>query len=168
MTLSIPDDWQRSEEEYAEAEEEFLAAFTEEERQAVHFDAYGDESEDFTIALITMDMVEMSELGGLGWTGWEEAMETYDITKEDYLASFGSVVFGELTQTSSVPHTIHGKEAVEGQFEGMVEGVLSVVNVLLVFPENDLGWVMLLVEETSAVEFEDIWETIRDSVEFQE
>jgi hypothetical protein len=165
MTVSIPDDWQRPE-DYSEAEAAFLASFTEEEVQAVDFDAYGDESANSTTALVTMDMVKWADLEGSTWIGWEALMEATDMTKEDYLASFGAQVFGECTQTLAISHTIQGKEAIEGQFEGTVNGMPSIVKVLMLFPENDLGLVMLVVKETSAEEFKGTWEEIRDSAQF--
>jgi hypothetical protein len=165
MTVSIPDDWQRPG-DYAEAEAAFLASFSEEEKQAVDFDVYGDKSASSTTALVTMDMVKWADLEGLTWAGWEALMEATNMTKEDYLASFGAQVFGGCNQTLATPHTIYGKEAIEGQFEGTVDGVPSIVKVLMLFPENDLGFVMLVVKETSAEEFQETWEEIRDSAQF--
>ena len=166
MTVSIPDDWQRPEgvDEIVSGirgsvEPEFLQYFP--------IDGYGPPAEDFALVLFVIKMSELVELEGMTWEGWEALMEAEYMTKEDFLVSFGADVFGECTQTLTLHHTIHGNEAIEGQFEGRIEDVPSIVNVLMVFPENDLGLIILLGEEASVVGYEDVWDTIRDSVQFQ-
>ncbi len=47
-----------------------------------------------------------------------------------------------------------------------LEGEPGIVNLLLVFAENDLGVVMMLGEESACEKYEDIWYEIRDSVKF--
>jgi hypothetical protein len=170
MTLTIPTDWQRPE-DIDDIVEDVMGGMGPELEPYVRVDGYESPgSEDFALALFVMRMSGMVESWGMTWEGWEKQMEADYMTEEDYLALFamGFITEGaeEVTQTLTLNHTIHGNEAIEGQFECKIEGEPWINNILLVFAEYDVGLVLLMGEEASVAEYEDVWETIRDSVQF--
>ena len=113
---------------------------------------------------------EISELEGIAWEGWTSLLEAEGMTKEDFIpiivAGFISEGVEEVTQRQALQHTIHGCEAVEVQIACKIEGEPGIVNLLLVFAENDLGVVVMLGEESACEKYEDTWHEIRDSVQF--
>ncbi|MBA7694921.1 hypothetical protein ES703_103536 [subsurface metagenome] len=170
MTLSIPTEWQRPE-GIDEILRDALGAMPPELAQYYRMDIYGLPADDFVLTLMVMKMGEMVEAEGMTWEGWEAQMEAVYMTEEDFLALIGGAFITEgveeVTQTLTLHHTIHGNEAIEGRYECRFEGEPAIINLLLVFAEYDLGMVMLLGEEASVAGYEDVWDTIRDSVQFQ-
>ncbi len=169
MTVSVPDDWQRPA-DYAELMEEFFAAFTEEESQAVELDGYGDESEDVAIVLMTMDMVEMAESAGFSWRGWDIELEESGVTTEEFAEMAQGNLMAELTELSRETHrqlTIGGHEAWESTYTAKSEGESVQVCMMIVFAPDDMGMLLLIVSQDKWSESEEVWEEIRDSVQFQ-
>lgn len=167
MTVSIPDDWERPG-EHAEIVEDFASYMVPELMPFIQLDAYVDQSEDVFLAPIVMDMKQLVELEGIPWEGWDIMLEAAYMTKEDY-ATMASVGFiGELEELSRKVHrqvTIHGNEAWESHFTGNMEGMATRANLLIIFGEDDMGILVMLVEQPKWGEFEAIWDEIRDSVE---
>ena len=140
--------------------------------QYLHADGYEAPGffEDLALLLVVMEMSKISESEGITWEGWAPALEAEGMTKEDYLpifiAGFISEGAEEVTQQRVLQHTIHGSDAMEAQVTCKIEGEPWIVNLLLVFAENDLGVVMMLGEESASEKYEDTWYDIRDSVKF--
>ena len=62
--------------------------------------------------------------------------------------------------------TIYGSEAWESQFTGKHEGRRVRCTTLVILASDDMGILVITVDEINWGEFEGIWEKIRDSVEF--
>lgn len=169
MTVSIPTEWQRPE-DIDEFARDAVGTIGPEDEQYFPFDGYEPPAEDVALILAMTKMSELAESEGGTWEGWEAQMEAWGITtEEDFFAIIGTDLYQgaeEITQTLALRHTIHGNEAIEGQFECRLEGMPLIINILMVFAEYDFGAVMLVGEEASVAEYEDVWETIRDSVQF--
>lgn len=169
MTVSIPDDWQRPE-DYEEFIEEFYAVYTAEERQAIQVDGYEDESEDAYIVPMTMDMVAMAESAGLTWRGWDIELGETGITAEDYAEMSQWALMAGFTELSRETHrqlTVGGHDAWETTYTGKATEVEPVqICLLIVFPPDDSGVLLMVVKEDKWSKFEDVWDMIRDSVQF--
>ncbi len=166
MTVSIPDDWER--EEHAEIVEYFASALGTDLPAYMQVDMYVDESEDVALILMLMDMSGLYELQGVPWEGWDIMLEAVYMTKEDFAIISAAALIGEVEELSREVHrqvTIHGNEAWESQFTGNIEGEPARANLLVVFGEDDMGVLMMGVEEAKWGNFEEIWDEIRDSVE---
>ena len=171
MRVDIPTEWQRPE-NIEGILEDMKSGMGPEMEQYLHADGYGAPgfSEGFWLFLMVMEMSEISELEGIAWEGWTSLLEAEGMTKEDFIpiiiAGFISEGVEEVTQRQALQHTIHGCEAVEVQIACKLEGEPGIVNLLLVFAENDLGVVVMLGEESTCEKYEDTWYEIRDSVKF--
>lgn len=166
MTVSIPDDWER--EEHAEIVEYFASALGTDLPAYMQVDMYVDESEDVALILMLMDMSGLYELQGVPWEGWDIMLEAVYMTKEDFAIISAAALIGEVEELSREVHrqvTIHGNEAWESQFTGNIEGEPARANLLVVFGEDDLGVLMMFVNEAKWGNFEANWDEIRDSVE---
>lgn len=171
MRVDIPTEWQRPE-NIEGILEGMRSAMEPEMEQYLHADGYGAPgfSEDFGFFLMVMEMSKISESEDIAWEGWTSMLEAEGMTKEDFIpiivAGFISEGVEEVTQRQTLQHAIHGCEAVEAQIAYKLEGDPGIVNLLLVFAENDLGVVVMLGEENTCKEHEDTWYEIRDSVKF--
>ena len=166
MTVSIPDDWER--EEHAEIVEYFASALGTDLPAYMQVDMYVDESEDVALILMLMDMRGLYESHDTPWEGWDIMLEAVYMTKEDFAIISVAALIGEAEELSREVHhqvTIHGNEAWESQFTGDIEGEPGRVNLLVVFGEDDLGVLMMFVNEAKWGNFEANWDEIRDSVE---
>lgn len=171
MRFSLPTDWQRPE-AIEEIVEETISGMAPGMEQYVLVDAYEvPKSEDVAFLLMVMDMSKAYEAEGMVWEGWQSYLEGEGMTKEDMLPPFIAAMISEgaeeMTQQQILQHTIHGCEAVEGIVTFKLEGEPALVNLLLVFAENDLGVVVFMGEKSAWEEYEDAWHKIRDSVQFQ-
>jgi hypothetical protein len=165
MTARIPDDWERPEgfEEYVE---DFYTYISDEDRQAIQINGYSDESEEVALVFITKDMVESTDT----WRGWDIELEEMNMSADEYALMLQSGFLLGLEELNREKHhrlTIGGNEASETIYTGISQGESSKVCVLVVFAECDVGLVMFGGKEADVEEFEGIWETVRDSVEFQ-
>ncbi|MCK4369388.1 MAG: hypothetical protein KAV68_07020 [Dehalococcoidales bacterium] len=166
MTVSIPDDWQRPE-DYEEFVEEVFTGFTEEERQIIQADVYGDKSEDAVTMLMTIDMVGSYELMDFTWRGWDIELEEMGMTAGEYseMTQYGLVAgLTELTREVHRQLTIGGNEAWETTYTAKSEGEPVQVCVLIVFAPDDAGVLLMMVTQAKWAKFEGAWNTIRDSV----
>ncbi len=169
MTLSIPDDWERPD-EYVSLVNDFYAAFTVEERQAIEIDAYGDVAKENAFLMpATFDMVALSESSDTVWPGWDITLETIGVSAGEFaeILQWNVVAgFTDLTRETHQQLTIGGYEAWETMYTGKSEGESVQICVLIVFPPDDIGVLVMAVKKGKWSKYEDIWETIRDSVEF--
>jgi len=173
MRLDIPTDWQRSEdiEELAGAAENAFGSGSEE---YLHFDGYDAPEDNVFLILMVINVSEMYESEGLDWEDWESMLEDEGMSQEDFNSYLISNLVGGmvgagaqvLTQGQTLQHTIHGCEAIETEVTLTSAGVSSMACVLLVYPTNDLGMLCVFGEESAVEKYEDIWQEIRDSVQF--
>ena len=169
MTLSIPGDWERPD-DYSYVVADFSAAFTVEERQAIEIDAYGDAAEEDAYMMpATFDMVALTESADMVWTGWDVMLETMGVSAGEFaeILQWNIVAgFTELTRETHQQFTIGGYEAWETMYTGTLEGESVQICVLIVFPPDDVGMLVMVVKQGKWSKYEDIWDTIRDSVDF--
>ncbi len=165
MTVSIPDDWERPEgfEEYVE---DFYTFISDEDRQAIQINGYSDKSEEVCLVFITVDWVESTGT----WIGWDILLEAMDMSTDEYALMLQSGFLLDLEELNREKHhrlTIGGNETWETIYTGISQGESSKVCVLVVFAEYDVGLVMFMGKEAAVEEYEEVWETIRESVQFQ-
>jgi hypothetical protein len=164
MTVSLPDDWQRSgdyEDIISSVSGGGIATW-------IAADAYEDSSGDILIFIESIDMVAYYELqGNQSWQGWDIELEEADMTKEDYVAFMQTDLMGQSEDISLVtlqPLTVGGHESWESTFAATEDGEVTHICVVLVFAPDSLGVLQLMIAEADWAQFEDTWESIRDSV----
>ena len=166
MTLSVPDDWERPD-DYAELTEELFTIFPEEEKEAIRVDFYGDEAEETILVPMTLDMAEYAELMGLTWRGWDIEMAEAGMTTEEYAEMAHWGLLTELTEISRETHrqlNIGGHEAWESTYTAELEGEPAQVCILIVFPPDGVGILLMMMPQDKWSGFEEVWETIVDSI----
>lgn len=118
--------------------------------------------------LMAQDMGRIFESYGESWEGWEDMLEAEGLAKEDLIVQASGYFVGELEELSREVHrqlTIQGNEAWELQLTGKLEGELARAALIIIFGEDDMGLVMMLVKEARWGKFEGTWTKIRDSAE---
>ena len=166
LTVSIPDDWERPD-ELDDLAGELYATISLMGEQTIQFDAFSGDSDDVALVLVMMDMVAIAESGGADWGGWDAELEEIYMTKEEYVEIIqGSLVgeFSELTRETHQQLTVQGHEAWESIYAAESEGDPVHICLLVVFTEDDLGMLILIVQQNKWSKHQENWTTIRDSV----
>jgi hypothetical protein len=163
MTVSLIGNWQRP-----DNYEDLLSSVLDESNAAwVAVDAYKGKSGDILIFIESFDMVAYYELQGQSWQGWDTELEVAGITKEDYVDYVQSGLIDEsmeMTLLARQQLTIGGHESWESNLIADDGEDISRICLLVIFAPDSLGIVQLITDEADWAQFEDTWETIRDSV----
>jgi len=166
MKVSIPADWERT-----KKFERYMAAFaggSGEYATALKADQYFDpRSGDAFLMIMTLDMKRYSESIGTPWKGWESIWKYFP--QEEYVAmTYASIIpeVGSLTRLSDSQLTVNGYPAWESQFTGKISLEMKRACVRLIFYENDLAALFMLVDEPDWDNYEATWRKIGASVAF--
>lgn len=135
--------------------------------QTVQFDAFGADSDDVALVLLMMDMAAIAESSGADWRGWDIELEEAYMTKGEYVEIIqGSLVgeFSELTRETNQQLAVQGYEAWESLYDAESDGEPVQICLLVVFTEDELGMLILIVKQNKWSKYQENWTTIRDSV----